>query len=52
VKLFSATPGASLGWSLDGGPWRLYTGPFRAAPAAEIRAKAIRYGFAESEEAR
>ncbi|MCH2170149.1 sulfatase-like hydrolase/transferase [Myxococcota bacterium] len=50
IELSSNTPGASLGWSLDGGPWKLYTAPFPASPDAEIRTKAIRYGFKESEE--
>ena len=48
ATLRSATPGASLGYRIDGGPWQLYTAPFPAPAAAHIEAKAVRYGWAES----
>jgi arylsulfatase A-like enzyme len=49
VTLRSATPGASLGQRIDGGAWQFYTGPFAAEPGSRIEAKAVRYGWAESE---
>jgi hypothetical protein len=49
VTLRSATAGASLGLRVDGGAWQLYTGAFTAEPGARIEAKAVRYGWAESE---
>jgi hypothetical protein len=49
VSLASATPGASLGFRVDGGAWKLYTAPFLAAHGREVEAKAVRYGWRESE---
>jgi arylsulfatase A-like enzyme len=49
VALRSATAGASLGYRVDGGAWRLYRGPFAVEAAARIEAKAVRYGWAESD---
>jgi arylsulfatase A-like enzyme len=49
ARLDCETPGASLGYRLDGGAWRLYTGPFPAPPGARVEAKAVRYGWQESE---
>ena len=49
VTLRSATAGASLGYRLDGEAWRLYTTPVEVAGAARIEAKAVRYGWRESE---
>jgi hypothetical protein len=51
LTLRSATAGASLGYRVDGGAWQLYTGPFALEPGARIEAKAVRYGWAESESA-
>ena len=48
VRVSATTPGSSLGYRLDGGDWRLYTGAFPAPPGARIEAKAVRYGWAES----
>lgn len=49
VTLSSDTKGASIGYRLNGERgWRLYTAPFDAR-GARIEAKAIRYGFIESE---
>jgi arylsulfatase A-like enzyme len=47
VHLTCATPGASLGYRVDGGSWQLYTGPFEA-PGRKVDAKAVRYGWDES----
>ena len=50
ISLSSETPGASIGYRLAGDTrWRLYTGPVRVDAGARIEAKAIRYGFEESE---
>lgn len=50
VTLSSSTRGASIGYRFAGEQgWRLYTKPFDAPPDARIEAKAIRYGFVESE---
>ena len=46
--LESTTPGASLGYRLGGGPWRLFVGPVPVAPGERVEAKAVRYGFEES----
>jgi hypothetical protein len=49
TTLRSVTPGASLGYRVDGGAWRLYGAPFAAEAGARIEAKAVRYGWAESD---
>ena len=50
VTLSTPTEGASIGYRLgDEERWRLYTGPFRPPPDVAVTAKAIRYGYAESE---
>ncbi|MGI9432464.1 MAG: sulfatase/phosphatase domain-containing protein, partial [Myxococcota bacterium] len=48
VTLASETAGASLGYRIDGGRWRLYTGPFSAPAGSDVEAKAVRYGWDES----
>ena len=50
VSIASDVPGASLGYAIGAGRWRLYTGPFEAPPGSSVRAKAVRYGWDESEE--
>lgn len=52
ISLRSDTPGASLGYRIDDGRWRLYTKPFEAPSGSSVRAKAVRYGWDESEEVR
>ena len=56
IDLFCATQGASLGIATDEDPesaWKLFTGPIRiAGGTTTFRAKAIRYGYLESEEVR
>jgi len=49
VTLRSASEGASLGYRIDAGAWRLYTGPLAVSPGTRIEAKAVRYGWEESE---
>ncbi len=53
VTIECPTDGASIGYRINGAgavsDWNLYTGPFKAKAGAKITAKAIRYGWAESE---
>jgi arylsulfatase A-like enzyme len=50
VALSSGTEGASIGYRLAGEErWRLYSAPFDVQRGVRIEAKAIRYGFAESD---
>ena len=44
-----AAPGHSLEYRLGDGPWRLYTAPVRIAPDVTVEARAVRYGWEESE---
>ena len=41
-------PGSSLGYSIDDGPWLLYTDPVSVPEGAAVEAKAVRYGWVES----
>lgn len=53
VVLHSGTHGSSMAYTFDSGDdpyWRLYTGPITVEETTTIRAKAIRYGYEESEE--
>ena len=55
VVIYVPTQGASVGYTTDTGAnakWRLYTGPILVRGPMTLRAKAIRYGYKESEEAR
>jgi hypothetical protein len=47
--LRSPTPGATLGFSVAGEAWQLYREPIAAPPDARVEAKAVRYGWEESE---
>ena len=53
VVIYVPTQGASIAFTTDEGDdarWRLYTGPILVTGSSVIRARAIRYGYAESEE--
>jgi arylsulfatase A-like enzyme len=50
VSVRAKTLGSSLGYRIDEGPWQLYTAPFVAPQGAVVTAKAVRYGWQESEE--
>jgi N-sulfoglucosamine sulfohydrolase len=55
VVIYTPTQGASVGYTVDVGPdakWRLYSGPILVDRPMTLRAKAIRYGYKESAEAR
>ena len=49
VELVCKTDGASIGYRLNDGPWRVYSGAFRLPPNSQISAKAVRYGWLESD---
>lgn len=51
VQISSMTEGASLGYRVDEADWQLYTGPFKTPAGASIEAKAVRYGWEESDSA-
>ncbi|WP_211226543.1 sulfatase family protein [Pedobacter glucosidilyticus] len=51
VSLSSSTNGASLGYKIgDNGSWQLYHQPVAVKKGIKVYAKAIRYGYKESEE--
>ena len=50
VFLDCDTDGASIGYRLDGGRWRVYSGPFDLPAGSGVSAKAVRYGWRESME--
>jgi N-sulfoglucosamine sulfohydrolase len=55
IYIYVPTQGASIGYATEDGPnakWMLYTGPIRADRPMALRAKAIRYGYKESQETR
>lgn len=49
LQLSCSTEGASIGYSVEGGPWQLYSGAVNVAAGEQIEAKAVRYGWDESE---
>jgi len=49
VTLSSPTIGASIGFRLNSGHWRVYSGPLLLEAGVELEAKAVRYGWEESE---
>jgi len=48
IELRTTVSGASLGYQVNEESWKLYTKPFTARNAS-VKAKAIRYGWEESE---
>jgi N-sulfoglucosamine sulfohydrolase len=55
VVIYVPTQGASVGYTTEEGStpqWRIYTGPILVDRPMTLRAKAIRYGYKESAEAR
>ena len=49
ILIEPVTPGSSLEYRLDGGGWHLYTLPVYAGGAKRIEARAVRYGWKESD---
>jgi len=52
VSLTCSEPGASLGYRVDGGRWRLYTSPLELPEGGTLTVKSVRYGWRESDEVR
>jgi N-sulfoglucosamine sulfohydrolase len=55
VTIRSEVEGASIAYTLEAGDdarWELYVGPIAVPDGAALRARAVRYGWAESEEVR
>ena len=50
ISLAAATKGASIGYKKNNDSWQIYTGPVRLEKTDTMLAKAIRYGYKESEE--
>ena len=50
ISLTAATKGASIGYKKNDGSWQIYTRPVRLNKTDTLLAKAIRYGYKESEE--
>jgi arylsulfatase A-like enzyme len=50
VALACTEPGASLGYRVDGGRWRLYREPLELSDGETLCVKAVRYGWRESDE--
>ncbi len=49
IEIHSKIAAASIGYRWDGGPWRLYEAPIPAAAGRRLEAKAVRYGWDESD---
>ncbi|MCB1843921.1 MAG: sulfatase-like hydrolase/transferase, partial [Halioglobus sp.] len=47
--VLSASDNASVGYRVDDGAWQVYAAPFVAPTGGRLRAKAVRYGWEESE---
>jgi hypothetical protein len=52
VTVTCSEPGASLGYRVGGGRWQLYTSPLDLPEGGVLTAKAVRYGWGESDEGR
>ena len=50
IEISSESPGASIEVAIDGGPFRLYTEAMSGTPGQTWVARAIRYGWAPSDE--
>lgn len=49
IEIHSEVASASIGYRLDDGPWRLYTQPIPNSGGRRLEARAVRYGWDESE---
>ncbi|MEL6254400.1 MAG: sulfatase [Bacteroidota bacterium] len=52
IVVGTGVEGASLAYRINEGKWKLYTGPVSDKGISSISAKAVRYGWKESEEVR
>ena len=50
ISITSEETNVSIGYQVNNDPWMLYTGPFALKNNVKITAKAIRYGWKESDE--
>jgi arylsulfatase A-like enzyme len=50
VTLACSEPGASLGYRVGGDRWQVYTTPLELSEKGSLTAKAVRYGWRESDE--
>jgi arylsulfatase A-like enzyme len=50
VAIHSASENASIGYRIADDPWKLYVAPLDLEPGVRLSARAIRYGWSESEE--
>jgi len=50
ITIETEVEGASLTYRIDDGKWKLYVGPIKEEGISRISAKAVRYGWEESEE--
>jgi len=49
IKIKNITEGASIGFKINDGQWQLYSQPFMASHGDEIKVKAVKYGWQESD---
>ena len=49
IDLSSSTEGASIGFRVNGGRWKIYVEPLELRIEDQVEAKAVRYGFKESQ---
>jgi len=50
VTISNKLEGASLGYQINQNPWKVYNKPFSVKVTDKVRAKAVRYGWHESDE--
>lgn len=48
ITIRCPTEGASIGYRQGESAWQIYTGPFKAVEGLNVTAKAVRYGWSES----
>ena len=49
LKIRTSDKGASIGYKVDDGHWQLYNGEVKVLLGSTLTAKAVRYGWKESE---
>jgi len=48
ITILPVNPDDSIGYRIDKGRWKIYSGPFTSPAGSQIQTKAVRYGWAES----